>query len=90
MAMETLGAIGVLLHFKLKTGPLATVGLMLIMIGAMYTHRHNNDPFSDSFAAISQFITLGIMLILYYFEHELNLRPVNVADTSSAEAVVAP
>lgn len=71
MALETLGAIGVLLHFKLKTGPVATTGLMLIMIGAMYTHRHNKDPFSDSYAALSQFLTLGIMLMLYYFEREI-------------------
>ena len=71
MTLETLGAIGVLLHFKLKTGPVATTGLMLIMIGALYTHRHNKDPFSDSYAALSQFLTLGIMLMLYYFEREM-------------------
>ncbi len=74
MAAETLGAIGVLLHFKLKTGPLATTGLMLIMIGAMYTHRHNKDPFSDSYAAVSQFMTLGLMLFLFYFEREVEYR----------------
>ena len=72
MAAEALGAIGVLFHFKLKTGPLATTGLMLIMIGAMYTHRHNKDPFSDSYAALSQFMTLGIMLILFYFERAVS------------------
>lgn len=71
MVMETLGAIGVLVHYRLKTGPLATTGLMLIMIGALYTHRHNKDPFSDSYAALSQFLTLGLMLMLYYFEYEV-------------------
>jgi hypothetical protein len=68
MALESLGAIGVLLHFKFKTGPLAAAGLMLIMIGALYTHRHNNDPFSHSYAAVSQFITLSFMMVIYCFE----------------------
>ena len=82
--------IGVLLHFKLKTGPLATAGLMLIMIGAMYTHRHNNDPFSDSYAALSQFMTLGIMLILFYFEREVNFRGAQQEKTAHATAVFMP
>jgi hypothetical protein len=84
MAMEALGAIGVLLHFKLKSGPLATTGLMLIMIGALYTHRHNNDPFSDSYAAISQFTTFGIMLILFYFEREVGAVPAKPESASAA------
>jgi hypothetical protein len=87
MAAETLGAVGVLLHFKLKTGPVATTGLMLIMIGAMYTHRHNKDPFSDSYAALSQFMTLGIMLILFYFEREVKYSAASpgamIAETSA-------
>jgi uncharacterized membrane protein YphA (DoxX/SURF4 family) len=87
MAAEALGAIGVLLHFKLRTGPLATTGLMLIMIGAMYTHRHNKDPFSDSYAALSQFITLGLMLILFYFEREAEYRA-GAASAPLAEAAV--
>lgn len=32
---ETIGGIGILLHFKLKTGPLATLGLILIMLGVV-------------------------------------------------------
>jgi|SRR6185503_16587110 len=87
MGAETLGALGVLLHFKLKTGPLATTGLMLIMIGAMYTHRHNKDPFSDSYAALTQFMTLGLMLILFYFEREVKYRAVT-AKIPFAEATV--
>jgi hypothetical protein len=88
MVAEALGAIGVLLHFKLKTGPLATTGLMLIMIGAMYTHRHNKDPFSDSYAALSQFITLGIMLILFYFQREAKLMEVEQEKTTPAGVTV--
>jgi uncharacterized membrane protein YphA (DoxX/SURF4 family) len=71
MAAETLGATGILLHFKLKTGPWAAAGLMLIMFGAFYTHWHNHDPLSDSYAAISQLITLTIILILYRFENRV-------------------
>jgi putative oxidoreductase len=88
MTAEALGAIGVLLHFKLKTGPLATTGLMLIMIGAMYTHRHNRDPLSDSYAAISQFMTLGIMLFLFYFEREVNSMQSRQEKTSPVGAAV--
>jgi putative oxidoreductase len=87
MTAEALGAIGVLLHFKLKTGPLATTGLMLIMIGAMYTHRHNKDPMSDSYAAISQFITLGAMLILFYFERVVSVQQPKPENTTAPGAV---
>lgn len=68
MAAETAGALGILLHFKLRTGSYATMGLMLIMLGAVYTHLHNRDPFSDSYAAISEFISLSVLLLIYYFE----------------------
>jgi len=76
MIAEALGGLGVLLHFKLKTGIMAAAGLMLIMIGALYTHCHNNDPFSDSYPAISQFITLSLMQVLYYFEKQVNAGPI--------------
>ncbi len=75
MAAETLGGFGVLLHFKLKTGPLATAGLLLIMAGAVYTHWHNRNPFSDSYAAVSQFITLSVMMVIYYFEQQADRKP---------------
>lgn len=50
MAAESLGAFGILVHFKLKTGYLAAGGLIIIMLGAIYTHLHNHDPFSESYA----------------------------------------
>jgi putative oxidoreductase len=78
MAAETAGALGILLHFKLRTGIYATIGLMLIMLGAVYTHLHNRDPFSDSYAAISQFISLSLLWLIYYFE---TLAPGKHADT---------
>jgi len=64
MTAETAGALGILLHFKLRTGLPATVGLMLIMLGAVYTHWHNKDPFSDSLAAVSQLVNLMMLLLL--------------------------
>lgn len=82
MIAEALGGIGVLLHFKLKTGPVAAAGLMLIMIGALYTHNHNNDPFSDSYAALRQFTTLAIMQALYYFEQQGNAMQINSTQQS--------
>jgi hypothetical protein len=88
MTMETFAAIGILLHFKLKTGPLATMGLMLIMIGAMYTHRHNNDPLSDSYAAVGQFITLGAMLVIYYFEREACYKIINAGKRTVHETAI--
>lgn len=75
MIVEPLCGLGILFHFKLKTGVMATAGLMLIMIGAVYTHWRNNDPFSDSCAAVTQFIILSLMLILYYFEKKANTKP---------------
>jgi hypothetical protein len=72
VSAETLGGLGILLHFKLKTGPLATAALIIIMLGAIYTHRHNKDPFSDSYAAVGQLINLTLMFTLYYFEKQAN------------------
>jgi putative oxidoreductase len=65
MAAETAGAIGILTHFRLRMGIPATIGLMLIMLGAVYTHWHNGDPFSDSYAAVCEFISLSLLLFLY-------------------------
>jgi DoxX-like protein len=71
-AAEFLGGLGILLNFRLKTGPLAACGLMLIMLGAVYTHLHNRDPFSDSYPAVSEFISLLLLLVMYYFEKQIN------------------
>lgn len=68
MAAESVCALGILLHFKWKTGIYASMGLMLIMFGAVYTHLRNRDPFSDSYAAISELISLMLILLIYYFE----------------------
>jgi uncharacterized membrane protein YphA (DoxX/SURF4 family) len=68
MTAEAAGALGILLHFKLRTGIAATAGLMLIMLGAVYTHWHNKDPFSDSLAAVSQFVNMAMLLLLYLLQ----------------------
>jgi uncharacterized membrane protein YphA (DoxX/SURF4 family) len=68
MIAETSAGIGILLHPNLKTGPRAAIGLLLIMAGAIYTHWHNYDPFSDSYAAVAQLFNLLIALFLYYKE----------------------
>ncbi|MGZ3944013.1 MAG: DoxX family protein [Mucilaginibacter sp.] len=78
MAAETACALGILLHFKWRTGAYATMGLTLIMLGAIFTHLHNRDPFSDSYAAISELISLAFLLLIYYFE---TLAPAKPADT---------
>jgi len=75
IAAESLCAIGILLHFKLKTGMLASIGLVLIMFGAVYTHLHNHDPFSDSYEAIAELLNLSFILLLYYFEKQVNRIP---------------
>jgi uncharacterized membrane protein YphA (DoxX/SURF4 family) len=77
MIAEGLGGAGLLLHSWLKTGPVAAAGLMLIMIGALYTHNHNNDPFSQSYPALKQFFILAIMQAIYYFEQVARPKPLN-------------
>ena len=75
MIAEPLGGLGILFHFTLKTGPLATICLMFIMLGAVYTHWHNKDPFSDSYSAVNEFITLSLLLVLYYSEKQAAIKP---------------
>jgi hypothetical protein len=75
IAAEFLGGLGILLHFKLKTGPMAVGGIMLIMAGAVYTHVHNKDPFSDAYAALTQLVTLSLLMTLYYYEKRAAYKP---------------
>ena len=75
MAAEALCAIGILLHFKLRTGYLAATCLTPIMLGAIYTHWHNHDPLSYSYTSVVQLINLFTLLIIYYFEKQADRRP---------------
>jgi len=74
MGAEPLGAIGILFHSKLNTGPLATLGLIIVMLVAVTTHLYYHDPFSDSFEAIIQLINLSLLLLIYYYERQTNKK----------------
>jgi hypothetical protein len=78
MILETLGGFGILLHFKLRTGPAAALGLMIIMLGVVYTNWHVHDPFTYSFPAVDAFMSLGLMWVLYRLERKVRLSKVPV------------
>jgi len=61
MIAETAGAIGLLVK---KTVAPAALGLAVIMVGAIATHAHNHDPFSDSLEALHLLILLCATLLL--------------------------
>jgi uncharacterized membrane protein YphA (DoxX/SURF4 family) len=64
MALETLGAIGL---FVSRIIVPSALGLAIIMFGAIYTHYHNNDPFSDSLDALRLLILLVCVIIVKVF-----------------------
>ena len=74
MGAEPLGAIGILFHSKLKTGPLATLGLIIVMLGAVTSHLYYHDPFSASYEAFIQLINLSLLLLIYYYERQSNKK----------------
>lgn len=61
MAAETAGAIGLLLP---RTTLPAAIGLMAIMGGAIRTHAHNRDSFSDSLEALHLLILLACIIAI--------------------------
>jgi DoxX-like protein len=61
MAAEIAGAVGLLLR---PTVLPAAIGLMAIMAGAVRTHAHNGDPFSDSLEAAHLLILLACIVVL--------------------------
>ncbi len=61
MIAETLGAIGLLIRW---TQVPAALGLMVIMVGAIRTHGHDGDPFSDSLEALHLLILLGCIVVV--------------------------
>ncbi len=58
---ETLGAVGLLLSGTLIP---SAIGLMAIMMGAIRTHAHNGDPFSDSLEALHLLVLLACILVV--------------------------
>ncbi|HEU0185473.1 MAG TPA: DoxX family protein [Blastocatellia bacterium] len=61
MVAEVGGAIGLLMA---KTVIPAASGLIIIMLGAIYTHYHNSDPFSDSLEAVHHLALLVCIIII--------------------------
>lgn len=70
MGAEPLAAIGILFDARLKTGPLAALALILVMLAALTTHLYYHDPFSDFYEAIVQVINLSLLLLIYYYERQ--------------------
>ena len=58
---EILGAVGLLFP---KTLLPAAFGLVLIMAGAIRTHQHNRDPFSDSLEALHLLVLLACIFVV--------------------------
>jgi hypothetical protein len=54
---------------------LATLGLIIVMLGAVTTHVYYHDPFSDFYEAIIQLINLSLLLLIYYYERQTNKKP---------------
>ena len=58
---EILGAIGL---FITKLIVPAAIGLTILMLGAIYTHYNNGDPFSDSLEAFHNLILLICIIVI--------------------------
>ena len=61
MGMEIAGAVGLLVPRSMVP---AALGLVVIMTGAIRTHAHNGDPFSDSLEAVHLLILLACIVVL--------------------------
>ena len=68
MLAETLGAVGLLVS---RLAVLAALGLSGIMIGAIGTHLHNRDAFSDSLEAVHLLVLLGCILVIRQLQRQL-------------------
>jgi len=62
MACEVFGVLGICLNSILKAGVYAAAGLLVLMIGAIFVHIHNRDPFTDSADAIFMLICLALYI----------------------------
>jgi uncharacterized membrane protein YphA (DoxX/SURF4 family) len=61
MAVEIAGALGLLVA-RLRVA--ATILLGLVMLGAMATHAHNGDHFSDSLDAVRMLLLVASIAVL--------------------------
>jgi hypothetical protein len=74
LILECLGALGIILDFYFRTGIIATVGLMVLMAGAIITHLRNGDPLSDSYDAFAQMTGLIFLAMLFYSRKVVNRK----------------
>lgn len=72
MIAETVGAVGLLLS---RTVTLAALGLSGIMAGAIATHVHNRDAFSDSLEALHLLVLLACILVIQRFQRNCHQQP---------------
>jgi uncharacterized membrane protein YphA (DoxX/SURF4 family) len=63
--VECFFSIGLILHPKLRTGLLSAIVLLLVMLGAIFTHWRNDDPIAASYDAFAQLLTLCFLIALY-------------------------
>lgn len=60
---ESVGALGLLFP---RTRMAAAFGLALIMVGAISTHLHNRDPFSDALEALHLLLLLTCIVLIRF------------------------
>ena len=72
--ITTAEALGAVLLFVSKTTVPAAFGLTIIMLGAIYTHFHNGDPFSDSLDALRLLILLICIIALSLLRRKVSNR----------------
>jgi putative oxidoreductase len=70
MIAETVGSFALLLR---RTVVPAAFGLALIMMGAIFTHLRNHDPFSDSIEALHLLMLLLCVLVIHILQ--TRIRP---------------
>lgn len=68
MVVECIFSLGLLLHFKLKSGLVSVFVLLAVMLGAVITHVRNGDPIADSFDAFNQIFILLVIIFLLFTE----------------------
>lgn len=66
--MECFFSIGLLLHAKIRTGLLSAIVLLVVMLGAIFTHARNGDPIAASYDAFAQLFVLCLLIALFLVE----------------------
>ncbi len=78
---EILGSVGLLISRTLLA---AASGLSVLMLGAILTHIHNGDPFSDSLEAVHLLILLTCIIVIRLLGKEsLRSEPAKLTATKT-------